>query len=191
MSEKNIKKTYKWFWDFDYDKQEKYYTKMHAKGWALKKQEREGTAFEQRFEKCEPANVVYKVGYNAVKTGRGSFIKMFEDYGWEYCGEMNDFYCFRKSADGASAEELDIFSDDESRLNMSKKAVTAWLPMLTMCTFCILIPQTVSILGDTERGRADLTALILHWAVYVWGYIGVFVSSRRHKKQIKKSWDQK
>ena len=186
MSEKNIKRTHKWFWNYDYDKQEKYYTEMHAKGWALKKQDKAAVVLQQ-FEKCEPANVVYKIGYNAVKTDRDSYIKMFEDYGWEFVGTAQNFYYFRKNAEGVSPEELDIFSDSESRLDMAKKAVTAGLPILLVCTFCLLVPQSINVYRNKERGWSDWALIVLYsavWTLYVWGYVGAFLSYRRHKKQI-------
>ncbi|MCR5123467.1 MAG: DUF2812 domain-containing protein, partial [Ruminococcus sp.] len=134
-----------------------------------------------------PANVVYKIGYNAVKTDRDSYIQMFEDYGWEFVGEAANFYYFRKNADGVSHEELDIFSDDESRLDMAKKAVVAGLPILLICTFCILIPQTFRLLAQSERDVGDWVIIALYaalWLLYIWGYVGAFLSYRRHKKQI-------
>ena len=186
MSEKTTKRTHKWFWSYDYDKQEKYYTEMHAKGWALKKQDKAAVVLQQ-FEKCEPANVVYKIGYNAVKTDRDSYIKMFEDYGWEFVGTAQNFYYFRKNAEGVSPEELDIFSDSESRLDMAKKAVTAGLPILLVCTFCLLVPQSINVYRNKERGWSDWALIVLYsavWTLYVWGYVGAFLSYRRHKKQI-------
>ena len=189
MRDKKIKRTHKWFWNYDYDKQEKYYSDMHAKGWALMTQNSNGVAatVRQIFEKCEPANVVYKIGYNAVKTDRDSYIKMFEDYGWEFIGTNQNYYYFRKNADGVSHEELDIFSDDESRLDMAKKAVMAGLPILLICTFCILIPQTLNLLRLKGRDVGDWAMVGLYvvlWVVYVWGYLGAYLSYRRHKKQI-------
>lgn len=186
MSERITKRTHKWFWNYDYDKQEEYYTKMHAKGWALKKQDKAAVVLQQ-FEKCEPANVVYKIGYNAVKTDRDSYIKMFEDYGWEFVGTAQNFYYFRKNAEGVSPEELDIFSDSESRLDMAKKAVMAGLPILLVCTFCILIPQTFRLIAQPERDAGDWALIgmyVVLWVLYVWGYVGAFLSYRRHKKQI-------
>ena len=185
MSERITKRTHKWFWSYDYDKQEKYYTEMHAKGWALKKQDKAAVVLQQ-FEKCEPANVVYKIGYNAVKTDRDSYIQMFEDYGWEFVGTAQNFYYFRKNAEGVSPEELDIFSDSESRLDMAKKAVTAGLPILLVCTFCILVPQSINVYRNKERGWSDWALIVLYsavWALYVWGYVGAYLSYRRHKKQ--------
>lgn len=193
MSERITKRTHKWFWNYDYDKQEKYYTEMHAKGWALKKQDKAAVVLQQ-FEKCEPANVVYKIGYNAVKTDRDSYIKMFEDYGWEFVGTAQDFYYFRKNAEGVSPEELDIFSDDESRLDMAKKAVTAGLPILLVCTFCILVPQSINVYRNKERGWSDWALIVLYsavWALYVWGYVGAYLSYRRHKKQTEEKVSQK
>ena len=189
MSEKNIKRTHKWFWSFDYDKQEEYYTAMHAKGWALMKPEGEGIAATvvQRFEKCEPGNVVYKIGYNAVKTERDNFIRMFEDYGWEFIGTNQDYYYFRKRADGVSPEELDIFSDDESRLDMAKKAAKAGLPLLLVLTFCILVPNTFRLIVESDKNVVDWVLLAVYsvlWGVYIYGYISAFLSYRRHKRQI-------
>lgn len=187
--EKTTKRTHKWFWSFDYDKLEKYFTDMHAKGWALRKPDGEGVAAAvvQAFEKCEPANVVYKIGYNAVKTDRDSYIKMFEDYGWEFIGTNQNYYYFRKNADGVLPEELDIFSDDGSRLDMAKKAVLTGLPLLLFYTFGILVPQTIIHLRQPELGWLDWVMIGIYSAalvLYLCGYTGAFLSYRRHKRQI-------
>ena len=186
MRDKKIKRTHKWFWNYDYDKQEKYYSDMHAKGWALMTQNSNGVAatVRQIFEKCEPANVVYKIGYNAVVTDRDSYIQMFSDYGWEYCGIINDFYYFRKNADGVSPEELDIFSDDESRLDMAKKVLKTKLPILLILTVLVLIPQTIRLINEPKTSWLNWALLGLYglcWVMYLWAFLRSWLGYRRLK----------
>ena len=185
--EKKTKRTYKLFYLCDYDREEEYYTKMHAKGWKLVSYEENaflGALGGQKFVSCEPENVVYKIGFNPKRSDRDSYIQMFADYGWEYCGTVNDFYYFRKNADGVSPEELDIFNDDESRLDMMKKILRTKLPILLLLTVLVLIPQTLRLIFESERDTIDwvlLGAYGVCWVMYLYAYIRTWTGYHRLK----------
>ena len=186
--EKKTKRTYKAFYLCDYDREEQYLTEMHAKGWAFVPPDENGfPALEgQKFEACEPADVVYKIGFNPKKSDRESYIQMFSDYGWEYCGIVNDFYYFRKNADGVSPEELDIFSDDESRLDMAKKVLKTKLPILLILTVLVLIPQTLRLVFEREHdvvGWILLGAYGVCWVLYLYAFIRTWLGYRRLKEK--------
>ena len=186
---KRYKRTFKQFYLCDYDKEEQYYTDMHAKGWKLvppSENDFAGALGGQKFEACEPENVVYKIGFNPIRKDRESYIQMFEDYGWEPCGSLNDFYIFRKNADGVQPEELDIFSDDESRLDMAKKILRTKLPILLILTVCILIPQTLRLVFRDDRDVADWIFLGVYgvcWVMYVYVFIRTYLSYQRLRRK--------
>ena len=181
------KRTFKMFYLCDYDREEEYYNKMHAKGWKLVSYDENaflGALGGQKFVSCEPENVVYKIGFNPKRSERGSYIQMFSDYGWEYCGVINDFYYFRKNADGVSPKELDILSDDESRLDMAKRVLWSKLPLLLILTVLVLIPQTVRLLNEPKQDAGDWAVLGCYgmcWVLYLWAYIKSWVGYRRLK----------
>lgn len=186
---KRYKRTFKQFYLCDYDKEEQYCNDMHAKGWKLVPPSENDlfvTFGGQRFEACEPENVVYKIGFNPVRKDRESYIQMFSDYGWEYCGTINDFYYFRKNAEGVSPEELDIFSDDESRLDMAKKVLRTKLPVLLILTVFVLIPHTLRLIFREDRNAFDWTLLVLYgvcWVMYVYVLIKTYLSYRRFRRK--------
>lgn len=160
----NIKKTIKFFWLPDYEKEEKYLSKMHKNGWKLKK----SNGIVYTFEKCEPENVVYRLDFDVDKNkDKQAYIKIYDDYGWEYIQDMNDYSYFIKSSDGLSKEDLEIFSDNESRLEIIKKIIkTKLLPLL--CIFmCIVIPNAVRIFNK------DFSKISIFFTVF-WTLMLVF-----------------
>ncbi|MCR5123466.1 MAG: DUF2812 domain-containing protein [Ruminococcus sp.] len=185
---KKTKRTFKRFYLWDYDKEEQYCNDMHAKGWKLvppSENDLFATFGGQKFEECEPENVVYKIGFNPKRSERESYIQMFEDYGWEPCGSLNDFYYFRKNADGVSPEELDIFSDDESRLDMAKKILRTKLPIMLILTVC-LIPQSFRVIFMEDRNAFDRTLLVMYggcWVLYANAFIKTYLSYQRFRRK--------
>lgn len=142
MKEKMTKTQFKAFFLPDYEQEEEYLSDMHRNGWKLKK----AYPFFYTFEKCTPENVVYKLDFGNTSGDESSYINMFGEYGWEYIYKLSGFYYFRKSAkDRLPDEDLDIFSDNESRLKMVEKIIkTRLVPSLFffaigMLSLCNLI----------------------------------------------------
>lgn len=120
MKEKMEKTQFKTFLLPDYEQEEQYLSDMHRNGWKFKK----AFLYWYTFEKCTPENVVYKLDFGNTSGDKTSYINMFGEYGWEYIQKFNGFYYFRRSAkEGLADEELEIFSDNESRFNMVDKII--------------------------------------------------------------------
>lgn len=103
------------FFITDFNHQAQYLTEMHRKGWRLTKIR---WSFFYHFEKCEPEDVAYQVDFKESKNkDRESYLRMYEDYGWEFVTSCQNFVIFRKAA---VKGDLEIYGDRESRVEFVK-----------------------------------------------------------------------
>ena len=103
----NERKTvYKWFWVWDFEKEERWLNEMALAGWALV-----DVGYARfTFEACEPGEYTVRLemhGYDA------AYVEFMEQAVAHYIGRVLQWLYFRKRAeDGA----FDIFSDIDSRI---------------------------------------------------------------------------
>lgn len=111
--EENMRKViHKWFWVWDFDKEEKWLNEMAAKGLAL-------VAVgwcRYEFEDCVPGE--YKICLDFLenqcsRVENEKYIAFLEETGAEQVGTMFRWVYFRKKVSG---EDFQIFSDNDSRI---------------------------------------------------------------------------
>lgn len=136
MSNKKIKLAF--FTISEYKKEEEWLQKQHNAGLRLR---RAILPCFYTFEKCEPENVVYQLDYN--KEGlnnKTEYVQMFKDCGWEHITDMAGYSYFRKPV-SEMVENEEIFSDDDSKLDMVKRVFKGKMIPLLIIFFLIIIPQ--------------------------------------------------
>lgn len=142
-----VKKQFKWFTIFEYEKEQDYLREMHKSGWKFVKVTGLGM---YHFEKCIPQDVIYQLDYN--KDGlahKDEYLKMFDDCGWEYIQNFFGYSYFRKAvAEDGVAEE--IFCDEESRFQMMQRVIKGRMLPLLILFFTVLLPQFISHLFYTH-----------------------------------------
>jgi hypothetical protein len=187
MSDKARMTTHKLFLLPDYEKEGEYLTKMHSVGWKLERV----SGFSQHFVKCEPENVVYKLDYAANNTNYPEYIKMFADYGWEHCGRVMGFDYFRRNADGLSEEEMEIFSDPQSKLDMMKRVIlTRMTPLLIIFFMGILPNMYMIVVNSMNWDRSTLLFLaVLYLGVFAL-YVSIFIYCIRGFRKLKKKYTE-
>ena len=102
----------KWWWVWDFEKEEKWLNQMAAEGWALC-----GVGFcRYEFEKCEPGEYTVRLEFLEHLPGSAEgadYIRFLEETGAEHVGSYMRWAYFRKKAvDGV----FDIYSDTTSRV---------------------------------------------------------------------------
>ena len=104
MSER--KTVRKWFWVWDFDKEERWLNEMALEGWVL-----DGVGWcTYHFKKCEPGEYTVRL---EMHPSDDAYVSFMEDTGAEYVGRMMMWIYFRKkAADGA----FDIYSDIDSKI---------------------------------------------------------------------------
>lgn len=104
MAERMTK--YRWFWVWDFDKEERWLNEMAANGWNLV-----SVGYcRYIFEKGEPGAYTYRLemhGYDE------NYISFMEETGAEYVGKVLQWLFFRKRSE---LGQFDIFSDIDSKM---------------------------------------------------------------------------
>lgn len=114
------KVVHKWFWAWDYDKEEVWLNEMAAKGLALV-----GTDFcKYEFEECTPGEYgiqIEMLDCNAKSESGRQYISFVEETGAEHVGSWLRWVYFRKKL--ACGEEFRLFSDKDSLIQHLKKII--------------------------------------------------------------------
>ena len=96
----------KWFWVWEFEKEEEWLNEMALNGWVL-----ESVGFcTYHFIRCQPEEYTVRLEMHAFDE---AYVQFMEDTGAEYVGRMMMWIYFRKkTADGP----FDLFSDIDSRI---------------------------------------------------------------------------
>ena len=177
-----VKKQFKWFTIFEYEKEQDYLREMHKLGWKFVEVKGFGMYY---FEKCVPQDVVYQLDYN--KDGlahKDEYLKMFDDCGWEYIQDFVGYSYFRKAvAENGVVEE--IFCDEESRFQMMQRVLKGRMLPLLVIFFATLLPQfIINLFSHHNYFVAIFIGGIL--AMYVSVFTVYFVKFNQYKKHTKK-----
>ncbi|MBQ3228990.1 MAG: DUF2812 domain-containing protein [Clostridia bacterium] len=171
MKNKNERKQFKYFSIFEYEKEEKYLREMHKSGWRFLKVTGLGV---YHFEKCIPADVIYQLDYNQdSKEHKDEYLQMFSDCGWEHIQEYAGYSYFRKPAAEMNGDE-EIFSDNESKLQMMERVLKGRMLPLLIIFFCCLVPQfVINIFSTRNYAAAGVIAgvLLLYIAVFTYAVV--------------------
>ena len=127
----NRKTIKKWFWIWDFEKEEDWLNEMAINGWVL-----ESIGFcTYHFVRCEPGEYTVRLEMHSYDETYLSFMK---ETGADYVGRMAMWIYFRKkTADGS----FDLFSDIDSRISHLDK-IGKWLSVIGGANLVIGIANT-------------------------------------------------
>ena len=167
MSETKLK--IRFFTIADYIEEEIWLRKMHNEGWKLVKMV---PPCFYKFEKCEPEDVIYRLDFKD-NTENPDYMCV----GWLY---------FRKSASAAENEnEGEIFSDNESRIEVIINVLKKRLLPIAVIFLLIVIPYTLhAITGIYSIGYKIFWALI--FVLYVLLIFRTVIKFAKLKKSLKR-----
>ncbi len=97
----------KWFWVWDFEKEEEWLNEMALNGWVL-----DSVGFcTYRFVRCEPGEYTVRLEMHPAED---EYINFMKETGAEYVGNMVAWIYFRKKAEKGP---FDLFSDIDSRIS--------------------------------------------------------------------------
>lgn len=166
----------------DYIEEEIWLREMHNEGWKLVKMV---PPCFYKFEKCEPEDVIYRLDFKD-NTENPDYMKIMDDFGWEYTGKCVGWLYFRKSASAAENEnEGEIFSDNESRIEVIINVLKKRLLPIAVIFLLIIIPYTLhAITGIYSIGYKIFWALI--FVLYVLLIFRTVIKFAKLKKSLKR-----
>ncbi len=157
--EKKIEK--RKFFISDFQEEAAWLTYMHREGWKFIKT----TGYQYEFERCEGEDWVYQLDFKENGIAEGDYIRMFQDYGWEYIGQFHKWFYFRKLKTEKDVEDLSIFSDNESKIDMCKRVINGsvftWIPLILI----ILVYDYLMCFTTVFRGKGFLSNVTLVIAI--------------------------
>ena len=109
MSER--KQVRKWFWVWEFEKEEQWLNEMAQSGWLL-----DGVGFcRYEFLSCEPGTYTVRL---EMRDDDPAYLELMAETGAEYVGRMVKWIYFRKPVERGT---FDIFSDMDSRIAHLKR----------------------------------------------------------------------
>ena len=180
---KKLKKEWHWFLLTDYEREEEFLRRKHQMGERFVQVKLPGVYY---FEPCTPEDMVYRLDFNPQKVAdRESYRKMYEDYGWTYLQDLNEFSYFRKPA-ADLAEDNQIFSDMESKLAMLQRIFCKrMLPIMLVFLAAVLPGLRYVMSGDMSGIGAVILQLIyvLLFAADIYVILRCAIGFHRLKKK--------
>jgi Protein of unknown function (DUF2812). len=162
----------------DFEEEEKWLSQMHKEGWKLIEISRN----HYKFEECQPEDWVYQLDFQVKNIAENSYLKLYNDYGWNFILQNNDWFYFRKQKE-LNDTDLSIFSDRNSMIAMCERVINRKLlfNVILFAIACVIVILTIF----TQTFSSDTTILIpkFTWindflkAALPWVGIGLFVAT--------------
>lgn len=161
----------------DYEEEEIWLHNQHKNGWKLVKMI---LPCFYIFERCTPAEVIYRLDYKN-NSETSNYFQIFRDYGWEYIGHFVGWLYFRKTLSETDSEcDGEIFSDNESRIDMIDHVIkTRLLPILIIFLCCIL-PNFIGSI-ETNSPLAIVFTVFFAILVLIYSYLIVYCGLKLRK----------
>ncbi len=173
----NQKLIIRFFTIADYEEEEIWLRQKHKNGWKLVKTV---PPCFYVFESCTPEDIVYRLDYKN-NTESSDYFQLFQDYGWEYFNHCMGWLYFRKPVSETDTEQdVEIFSDDVSRIDMVNHIVkTRMLPLLIVF-FCCVMPNFIRSIPFADVITIIFTLLFLLY-LYLFLHCGLKLRKLRKK----------
>ncbi len=177
MKEKETKKELHSFMLTDYEKEEAYLRKMANKGWRFL----QSAGITYTFEKMEPEDIIYLLDFHPLKkTDREKYLHFYRKNGWTYLQDTNDVTYFCKRASGNDSDRLDLFKNDQDKLEvLGKLFKSRMLPLSIIALFIIFIGlvQFVFIYPADHGGTYPIAAMVIWLLILIyWVYVLIHCS---------------
>jgi hypothetical protein len=139
MENQTLRK-YKWFWAWQDDKEEAWLREMSLKGWHLNSIYPFG---EYNFTAGEPRDYIYRLDYQSTRQqDHQVYLKLFQDAGWEYVGNLLGWQYFRKLTQ--PGETMEIFTDKDSKIQKYQRILTFLVVLLPVWMGVLLSTRSIS-----------------------------------------------
>ncbi len=128
------------FYISEFDQEAAWLSFMHREGWKFVSTD----SLHYQFEKAEKEDWVYEMDYLESGVAGDDYLRMYEDFGWEYVSLCDHWCYFRKQRIEGEENATTLFRDRESKLELCKRVVHG--QFLRMLPFLLLMPSVINLL---------------------------------------------
>ncbi len=157
------------FYISEFEQEAAWLSFMHREGWKFVSTD----SLHYRFEKAEQEDWCYQMDYKENGIAEEDYIRMYEDYGWEYAGQCDHWCYFRKQRIEGEETDTTLFGDRESKLELCKRVVHG--QFLRMLPFLLLMPCVINLLrlaGPIDIGSPFFNTF---FSILCWLSLGIFI----------------
>lgn len=174
---KNRMTCHKVYGVWEYEKEIEDLNKRSIEGWQLEK----GGCFHSVFIRNENIRYIYQLDYAPRLDDKERYTSFFEEQGWEYLNStFNGWHYFRKEYhEGMAEEEMEIYSDKESLMEMQGR----FERLMRVCAvICSVMAVAYTVLTIRSGGNISLLleTVCFYLGVMVFG-IALYNVKRRQK----------
>ncbi|MBQ8568437.1 MAG: DUF2812 domain-containing protein [Oscillospiraceae bacterium] len=152
------------FYISEFEQEQAWLEHMHKNGWRFL----HTTGFKYYFEECPKEEYIYQLDFNMDGRSEEEYIRLYEDFGWEFIYRFRKWYYFRKKKT-AEDTDLSIFSDRDSKIEMCRKIISHHIKLLLAVLLIFFILP--AIIGYITRGPGFLKGMLIS------GSIGAVIGS--------------
>lgn len=168
---------HKWFWAWDYDKEEQWLNEMSAKGLLLTSV----NLGRYEFKECEPGEYTLRLEmlkHSLNHPESESYIKFVEETGAEHFASFARWIYFRKkTADGP----FELYSDNTSKINNITRILLFLLP-ITLLNLILGINNLYMAITDFST-ISDINYIgIINILIFILGSRGCYKLYKKRKK---------
>ena len=180
------------FYIAEFEQEAAWLSFMHKEGWKFLSTD----GFHYRFEAAEKEDWCYQLDYKQNGAAEDDYLQLYRDFGWEFAGQYQNWFYFRKKCAEGEAPDLSVFSDRESKLELCRRIINGqFLRMLPVCFLLMLYSYLVFFTGflDLKGFMGGLLNGIAYGAVIVFLFIfGLYINQiSRLNKMMKNLGDTK
>lgn len=169
----------KWFWIWDFDKEEKWLNEMASKGLALVAVD----YGKYTFDECVPGeyNIRLELLENIASHAESQqYIKFLEETGVEYVGNIIRWAYFRNKTDNG---EFNLYSDGGSRIKHLNR-ILLLIGIVCIAITCFGVSNLFMYWAN--RGHMNLLVALLDVSVgllMAYGFFSVFLKRKKLKRE--------
>ncbi len=172
------KTVFRFFTIADYEDEEIWLRRQHQSGWKMVKMTPPGF---YTFESCYPQDVIYRIDFKNNQESM-EYMQMLSDFGWECYTKSVGWLYFRKPAAAARSDgEDELFSENESRVEMANHIVRTRLLPLCIIFLCCVIPNMINSFSGVLGPASDAFAIFFGVMFVIYIYLIVYNSVKLRK----------
>jgi hypothetical protein len=173
MESQTVKK-FRWFWPWQDEVEEDWLREMSQQGLHLASV---GVFGIYSFAGGQPQDYVYRLDYINPAKDKPAYLRLFQDAGWEYVGEMSGWQYFRKLAQ--NGELPVIYSDAESKAEKYRRLLVFQAIIFLM--LLVLMPK-----AETSSLGVFLEIVQVIYLVLIAIYLFLLTNTWRRISQLTK-----
>ncbi len=111
------------FYIAEFEQEAAWLSFMHREGFQFLSTD----GYHYRFKPVEKEDWCYQLDYKENGVAEEDYLQMYRDFGWECAGQYRNWFYFRKKRIAGEKEDLSVFSDRESKLELCKRIINGHL----------------------------------------------------------------